>query len=89
MAIIKTYLIRHSKKAFSQLKEKLDVATQFHFQLNFSHKTLTKAEKKIIKDKIRNDEKIRMRKVIIVFTLIIILILFLIKFLIDSLMINN
>ena len=77
---------QHSNKPFSILKEKLDNETYLHYQLNFSHKSLTKLEKEIIKNKIRKDEKIRMRKTIVVFVFVFIFVLFIIKLLIGSFM---
>ena len=53
---------QNSKKAFSELKEKLNSETHFHYQLVFLHKKLSKAEKEIIKNKIRKDEKRRAKK---------------------------
>ncbi|MDD7887900.1 hypothetical protein [Flavivirga sp. 57AJ16] len=77
---------QHSNKPFSILKEKLNNETYLQYQLNFSHKTLTKSEKEIIKNKIRKDEKVRTRKTIIVFIFVFTIILFIIKLLIDSFM---
>ncbi len=79
---------QRSKRAFSVLKEKLDDETHLHYQLNFTHKSLTKAEKEAIKNKIRKDENNRFRKIMVVFVFVLIIILFIIKFLIDKLMSN-
>lgn len=79
---------QHSNKAFSSLKAKLDSETHLHFQLNFTHEKLTKAEKEIIKNKIRANEKVRLIKTTIVFIFAFLVILFLIKLLIDRLMTN-
>jgi hypothetical protein len=79
---------QHSKKAFSTLKEKLDNETHYHFQINFTHEKLTKAEKEIIKNKIRKDEKIKMGKTICVFILASIVVGFLLNLLIVSFMSN-
>ncbi|TYA78427.1 hypothetical protein [Seonamhaeicola marinus] len=77
---------RKSNKAFSSLKEKLDDETHYHFQLNFAHHTLTKAEKQLIKNKIRKDEKIRQRKTIVVFCFVFIAIVSVLIYLIKSVM---
>lgn len=79
---------QHSKRAFSSLKETLEQNSQTHFQLNFTHKDLTKAEKEIIKNKIRKQEKLQMRKTIILSIIILIVVVFLIKLLIDTFMSN-
>ncbi|WP_308992230.1 hypothetical protein QLS71_018585 [Mariniflexile litorale] len=79
---------QHSKKAFSSLKETLEQNSQTHFQLNFTHKDLTKAEKEIIKNKIRKAEKLQIRKTIVLLILILILVIFSIKLLIDNFMSN-
>ena len=75
-----------TNRAFSSLKEKLDDETHYHFKLNFTHHTLTKAEKQLIKNKIRNDEKIRTRKTILGFLIVFSLILGVIIYLINSVM---
>lgn len=51
-----------SRKAFSNLKEKLNKETHLHYQLEFLHKTLSKEEKELIKNKIRKAEKHRIIK---------------------------
>lgn len=75
-----------TEKAFSSLKEKLDNETHYHFKLNFTHHTLTKAEKELIKNKIRKDEKLRTQKTIVVFSFVFIAIITLLIFLINRVM---
>ncbi|WP_345274316.1 hypothetical protein [Flaviramulus aquimarinus] len=77
-----------SNKAFSTLKEKLNSETHYHYKVNFLHKKLSKADKKVIKDKIRTYNKIRTQKTIVAFVLIAIPIFFIIKFFIDKLASN-
>ncbi len=79
---------KHSNKPFSVLKENLNHETRLHFQLDFTHRDLSKLEKDTIKTKIRRDEKIRTRKTIVLFILIFIFILFILKLLIDAFMSN-
>ena len=69
---------------FSALKDKLDEQTHFHFQLNFSHKKLTKEERKLIKNKVRKGEKERLIKTIIVFIIAAIIIGVFINLAIDN-----
>ena len=45
-----------SSTAFSKYKEKLDLEAHLHYEMDFLHKDLSKADKKKIKDKIRKDE---------------------------------
>jgi hypothetical protein len=42
---------------FSKYKEKLDLEAHLHYEMNFLHKDLTKADKQKIKEKIRKQER--------------------------------
>ena len=42
---------------FSVYKEKLDLEAHLHYEMEFLHKDLTKADKQKIKDKIRKQER--------------------------------
>ncbi|WP_299365484.1 hypothetical protein [Winogradskyella sp.] len=42
---------------FSVYKEKLDLEAHLHYEMEFMHKDLTKADKQKIKDKIRKQER--------------------------------
>ena len=77
-----------TRKAFSSLKEKLNQETHYHHQVDFLHKTLTKAEKQAIKNNIKKQEQLRTRKTIIVFVLLAIPVFFFFKFFIDKLASN-
>ncbi|WP_188655095.1 hypothetical protein [Yeosuana aromativorans] len=57
---------QHSKKAFSELKDKLNEETHIHHQIHFSHKRLTKTEKEGIKNRIRKAEKRKSVKIMVV-----------------------
>ena len=48
---------RKSKGAFSIYKEKLNLEAHLHYEMNFLHVDLTKADKQKIKDKIRKQER--------------------------------
>lgn len=60
---------------FTTAKDRLHKASHYHFKLDFKHEKLSKADKALIKAKIRNAEK---RKIIIaaVLTILVIIILF-------------
>ena len=60
---------------FTSAKERLHEASHYHFKLDFKHKNLSKADKALIKNKIRKAEK---RKIIIatIITLIVMIILY-------------
>ncbi|WP_166963387.1 hypothetical protein [Yeosuana marina] len=57
---------QHSKKPFSELKERLDQETHLNHQLNFVHHKLSKGEKEDIKNKIRKAEKVKAIKIFVV-----------------------
>ena len=57
---------QHSKKAFSELKDKLNEETHLHHQILFSHKKLTKPEREAIKNRIRNAERRKSIKIMLV-----------------------
>lgn len=77
-----------SAMPFSTLKDKLHSTSLDHHQLNYLHHRLTKAEKELIKEKIRNEAKQQNKKVLAVFIILFSLVLYFIKTLIDSLMSN-
>lgn len=64
---------QRSNKAFSVIKEKLNVATHLHHQLNFLHKKLSQADKEAIKNKIRRAEKKKSIKIVSVTILLTII----------------
>ncbi|MFD1162528.1 hypothetical protein [Hwangdonia seohaensis] len=64
-----------SNKAFSALKEKLNEETHVHYKLNFSHKELSKAEREIIKNKIRKEEKRKSLQAIVLTILVLFIII--------------
>ncbi|SFZ91409.1 hypothetical protein SAMN05428642_10249 [Flaviramulus basaltis] len=77
---------QYTTKAFSSLKEKLNKETHLHFQLDFLHKTLSKEEKNIIKNKIRKQEKQKTLKALVFSFILLIIVLFFIKLLISNIM---
>jgi hypothetical protein len=61
-----------SATPFSKYKEKLDFEAHLHYEMEFLHKDLTKADKEKIKDKIRRQEsKLFKRTAIISFIVFI------------------
>ncbi|MGA1226291.1 MAG: hypothetical protein ACO3VF_03420 [Tamlana sp.] len=75
-----------SRKAFSNLKEKLNKETHLHYQLDFLHKTLSKEEKELIKTKIRKAEKHRIIKSLVVSIIMLMVIVFGINLVINNIM---
>lgn len=64
---------------FTTAKDRLHEASHYHFQLDFKHKNLSKADKTLIKNKIRKAEKRKVIIAMIATLIIIIILLFLIK----------
>ncbi|MDP5157577.1 MAG: hypothetical protein NWQ07_03250 [Flaviramulus sp.] len=77
---------QNSKKAFSEIKEKLNNETHLHYQLDFLHKTLSKEDKEKIKNKIRKSQKRKANKALILTIILLFAVVFIIKIFIDSLM---
>jgi hypothetical protein len=48
---------QRSSVPFSVYKEKLDLEAHLHYEMEFMHKDLSKADKQKIKDKIRRQER--------------------------------
>ena len=64
---------QNSKKAFSELKKNLNQTSHKHYQCHFSHQALSKDAKDHIKNTIRREERIRNRKIYLVFGISVIL----------------
>ncbi len=64
-----------NENPFTATKERLHAASHYHFQLDFKHEKLSKADKELIKSKIRKMEK---RKTITsgILTVLIMIVLF-------------
>lgn len=77
---------QRSKKAFSEIKEKLNSETHLQYQLDFLHKKLTKKEKQLIKNKIRKTEKRKTIKTLAVTLVLLIAVLFKMNTLIGNIM---
>lgn len=57
---------RHSKKPFSEIKEKLNREAHLHYKVHFNHKELSAAEKETIKNNIRAAELKRTKKALVI-----------------------
>lgn len=77
---------RHSKRPFSEVKEKLDYEAHLHYKVEFLHKTLSVEEKEAIKNKIRSADKLRTKKALIITIIIAIPISYFVIDLIKSIM---
>lgn len=56
-----------NESPFSLIKERLHEESHYHFKLDFKHEKLSKADKFLIKNKIRKAEKTRNIKTLFVF----------------------
>ncbi len=59
-----------NENPFTLIKERLHQESHYHFKLDFKHEKLSKADKIIIKNKIRKAEKTRNLKTLFVFIFI-------------------
>ncbi|GEM_PF-1298779 len=64
---------------FTTAKERLHEASHLHFQLDFKHHKLSKADKELIKNKIRKAEKRKVITASILTVVVIIILFFLVK----------
>ena len=75
-----------SKGAFSSYKEKLDLEAHLHYKMDFLHKDLSKTDKRIIKDKIRKEERQLFIKTSIISSIVFIGLAFLAYYLINQIL---
>lgn len=59
-----------NENPFTLIKERLHEESHYHFKLDFKHEKLSKADKILIKNKIRKAEKTRNLKTLFVFILV-------------------
>jgi hypothetical protein len=69
---------------FSKYKEKLDLEAHLHYKMEFLHKNLSKADKKKIKDKIRQQERKLFIRTAIISFIVFILVAYLAYYLINQ-----
>ncbi|WP_299101022.1 hypothetical protein [uncultured Winogradskyella sp.] len=75
---------RKSSTPFSKYKEKLDLETHLHYQMDFLHKDLTKEDKERIKNKIRLQEQKLFKRTLILSIIIIVIVAFITYYLITK-----
>ncbi len=74
---------------FSTAKDRLHKESHYHFQLDFKNKKLSKADKALIKNKIRKAEKHKVIIAAVLTLLVIVILFFLIKAYIFTLIDNH
>ena len=76
---------RKPKVVFSEIKDKLNLQSQEKFHKDFNDKKLTNIEGNRIKDRIRETEKQRMKKIVFIFIITFLIIFILVRYLISYL----
>ncbi|WP_138434176.1 hypothetical protein [Winogradskyella algicola] len=71
---------------FSVYKEKLDLEAHLHFEMEFMHKDLSKADKEKIKNKIRKQERKLFWRTVIISLIIFAFVVYLIYYLINQIL---
>jgi hypothetical protein len=71
---------------FSVYKEKLDLEAHLHYQMDFLHKDLSKADKQKIKDKIRKQERKLFTRTIIISLIVFTFVAYTIYYLINQIL---
>jgi hypothetical protein len=67
---------RRPRKVFSEIKDKLNFESQKKFQLNFNDIKISEAQRKAIKDKIKNNEKTKLLLSIIITIFLLLIMIF-------------
>lgn len=71
---------------FSVYKEKLDLEAHLHYEMEFMHKDLSKADKEKIKNKIRKQERKLFRRTVVVSLIIFAIVVYAAYYLIDKIL---
>ncbi|MHA7843164.1 MAG: hypothetical protein ACX93I_07580 [Winogradskyella sp.] len=71
---------------FSVYKEKLDLEAHLHYEMEFMHKDLSKADKEKIKNKIRKQERKLFRRTVVVSLIIFAIVVYVAYYLIDKIL---
>jgi hypothetical protein len=71
---------------FSVYKEKLDLEAHLHYEMEFMHKDLCKADKEKIKNKIRKQEQKLFRRTVVVSLIIFAIVVYVAYYLIDKIL---
>lgn len=80
---------RKPRKAFSEIKEKLDFESEKKYHLTFKDEKLSLDQKQIIKNKIRNSEKKKSFIATILSLIGLIVIIFLAKYMIEGVLFRH
>lgn len=67
---------RKPRKAFSEIKDKLNFESQKKFQLYFNDNKINEAQRKAIKDKIKNNEKAKSLLAVIITIILLLIMIF-------------
>lgn len=71
---------------FSVYKEKLDLEAHLHYEMEFMHKDLSKADKEKIKNKIRKQERKLFRRTVIISLIVFAFVVYLAYYLINQIL---
>ena len=71
---------------FSVYKEKLDLEAHLHYEMEFMHKDLSKADKEKIKNKIRKQERKLFRRTVIISLIVFAFVLYVAYYLINQIL---
>jgi hypothetical protein len=71
---------------FSVYKEKLDLEAHLHYEMEFMHKDLTKADKEKIKNKIRRQERKLFRRTVVISLIVFAIVAYITYYLINQIL---
>ncbi|MBL86385.1 MAG: hypothetical protein CMO82_06975 [Winogradskyella sp.] len=71
---------------FSVYKEKLDLEAHLHYEMEFMHKNLSKADKEKIKNKIRKQERKLFRRTVVISLIVFAFVLYVAYYLINQIL---
>ena len=71
---------------FSVYKEKLDLEAHLHYEMEFMHKDLSKADKEKIKNKIRQQERKLFRRTVVISLIIFAVVVYIAYYLINKIL---
>ncbi|MEF3079474.1 hypothetical protein [Winogradskyella poriferorum] len=71
---------------FSVYKEKLDLEAHLHYEMEFMHKNLSKADKEKIKNKIRKQERKLFRRTVAISLIVFAFVLYVAYYLINQIL---
>jgi hypothetical protein len=71
---------------FSVYKEKLDLEAHLHYEMEFMHKNLSKADKEKIKNKIRKQERKLFKRTVVISLIVFAFVLYVAYYLINQIL---